>query len=105
MLAITAILEFMVLAMGHGLDWSERLCVDFGRKNILVISKKSNYSTKKVITDKKPEKVDGIKAICGLDILDHHQVNVVSSLMNCPGNQIPVFQGTVVDTDSIPISE
>ncbi|KAG0284244.1 Transmembrane protein 19, partial [Dissophora globulifera] len=43
---------------------------------------KSNYSTKKkVITYKKPEKDDEIKAISGLDILDNHQVNFFSSLM------------------------
>ncbi|KAG0312834.1 hypothetical protein BGZ99_009249 [Dissophora globulifera] len=51
-------------------------------KNIFIISKRSNYSTKKkVITHKKPEKGDEIKAICGLHILDDHQVTFVSSLM------------------------
>ncbi|KAF9985778.1 Transmembrane protein 19 [Modicella reniformis] len=43
---------------------------------------KSNYSTKKkMITYKTPEKDDEIKAISGLDILDNHQVNFVSSLL------------------------
>jgi len=43
---------------------------------------KSNYSTKnKVITYKAAEKDDEVKAISGLDILDNHQVNFVSSLV------------------------
>lgn len=43
---------------------------------------KSNYSTKKkIITYKAAEEGDEVKAISGLDILDNHQVNFVSSLV------------------------